>query len=258
MAQISEVYDVHKCFYTPVAQYQIEFTEQEQRAIDKYCDLDYARRNSYKVDAGKGINAEFDPYSTVEERSKHPAWDDDFLILYPGMNLLQAESDFHSLKDTISNLGEHYIKEIWGAGMKDGCYLDVSDSWIIRQKATDSYETPFHRKHNHSFAWLTGIIYLSDTPNGTVLHPDKDIDHPLLPFAWNLKPTEHNSNHWEIEAKKGRVVIFPAQMYHSIVNNMDGDVRYTLPFNLWPYGMVNNENSAILNYTKVNRHELEK
>lgn len=257
MATVSDEFEVQRLFPTPIGQYDVEFTDQEQDAIDKYCNLDYARHNSYKVDGGKGVNIQFDPYQKPEERAKHPVWDDDFLIMYPGTNILNSE-EFQTLKNTVCELGEHYMREVWGANAHPECYLDVSDSWIIRQKATANYETPFHRKHNHAFAWFTGVIYVQDTPNGTVLHPDKDIDHPLLPFAWPLHNTPYNANHFQVEAKKGRIIIFPGSMYHSIVNNQDGQVRYTIPFNLWPYGNISTDNSTMLSYNKVDLFSVER
>lgn len=249
MATVNDEIVVHQLFSIPLGQYQIDFTEKEQKSLNKHCDLDYARYNCDVVDAGDGTTVRLDS-SPPEERAKHPVWEDDFLTMYVDKNLLSLK-EFSTLRKTISQIARHYVHAVWGMDIPPDCEFDVCDSWIVRQKASANYPAPFHRKHCHSFSWLTGVIYLDDTPNGTVIHnPYDDCAKVLFPFVWNRKTTPYNQNHFETEAKKGRVVIFPSSTHHSICNNQDGEVRHTLAFNIWPYGKLNNFTATKLEYLK--------
>ena len=250
MASISGDFDVAQVFPTSIGQYQIEFSREEEETIKKFTDPEYYTEHSIWVDGGKGRNVKFNPYDSAEKKRGDPVWDDDFLILYVGSNLL-THPEWHGVRDAIEDICNHYVRTVLGMAMPENASCGVADSWIIKTTNTHDYPIPYHRKHNHSFAWLTGILYLDDSPNGTVLHCNEEFETRYLPFAWPQTDNEWNANNWATVAKKGKVIIFPAKMNHSIMNNADGSVRHTLPFNIFPFGEVNSENAAQLYYQQT-------
>ena len=243
---------VHKPFPTLIGEYRTQFTAEEEAELKKITDPEYYRRNSLVADGGHGGYFKADPYSTPEERYNDPVWDDDFLVLYVGMNLLK-QPKLQSIGDTILEVARHYIIEVAGMLMPNEVILDFADSWIIRTTSTNAYPSPSHRCHNHSFAWLTGVIYLEDNPNGTVLHNRNSFGDQFMPFCWQLKEDPNNDDNADdisIPAEKGKIILFPSDIKHSIMNNADNSTRHTIAFNIFPFGDVNKTNAAMLRYTQ--------
>lgn len=247
MAEISENYNVLPAFPQLVGEYKIKFSDEEEKIIQKWTDEDFIRENSLKADGGKDISMTADPYANPELRRNHAVFDDDFLILYVGMNLLYQE-DWSSVRQAVEEVARHHVTQTLGFCIPSDCHIGVCDSWIIRTKNTNEYPTPYHRKHNHSFAWLTGVLYLDDSPNGTALCRTEPWGNDYLPFAWTTIENQHNRDTLDVPAEKGKIILFPAGMHHMIMNNADGSQRHTMPFNIFPFGNINNTNAAMLQY----------
>jgi hypothetical protein len=249
MANIANNFNVHQPFSPAIGEYRVEFTEEEEKTIKKWTDPDYYMENSLVADCGDGSYIA-KPYSTPEERRHHVIWQDDFLILYVGMNLLK-QPEWESLGQTIRELGTHYTEQIAGMTVPEGAYIDACDSWIIRNHCTTNYPQPYHRRHCHSFAWLTGVLYLDDSPNGTVLHAKQPFSDSYEPFCWQLNNNQYNEDEIFVPAEKGKCIIFPSRIDHSIMNNADLSTRHVVAFNLWPYGNISNSNAARMSYEYV-------
>lgn len=248
MAKVGDEYRVQALFPLAVGEYNIELTDEEWETVDRYRDPEYYRRYCRVADGGGAIAYKASPYASEEENYNQEVWDDDFRILWVGLNLLRQE-EMKPIGDAICAAATHYAQEVMGFEMNDNrCYLDVSDSWMIDLTASTNYPWNNHRKHNHSFAWLTGVFYLDDSDNGTVLHATDERDNMYMPFMWPRKETQHNMNHWDCFAERGKMILFPSQVYHSIMNNQDGSIRTCIAFNIWPYGEINANNASMLNY----------
>lgn len=247
MADISEHYNVLAPFPQLVGEYRMKFSDEEEKTIAKWTDDDFIRANSLKADGGKDISMVSDPYANPELRKNHEVFDDDFLICYVGMNLLYQE-DWTSIRHAVEDVARHHVTTTLGYMIPKKCHIGVCDSWIIRTRNTNAYPIPYHRKHNHSFAWLTGVLYLDDSPNGTALCRTEPFGTEYLPFTWQTIENQYNTDFYPVPAEKGKIVIFPAGLHHMIMNNADGSQRHTLPFNIFPYGNVNDTNAAMLQY----------
>jgi len=247
MADISENFRVLTPFPKLVGEYRLKFSDEEEKTIAKWTDDDFIRTNSLKADGGQNLAMVADPYSNPEIRKNHEVFDDDFLICYVGMNLLQQE-EWASIGRAVEEVARHHVIDTLGYSIPPDCHMGVCDSWMIRTINTNSYPQPLHRKHNHSFAWLTGVLYLDDSENGTALVRSDAFGTEYLPFTWVTTENEYNTDQYLIKAEKGKIVIFPAGMHHMIMNNADGTKRHTVPFNIFPFGNVNNTNAARLQY----------
>lgn len=249
MANIADSYEVHQPFSPVIGEYKLQFTQEEEQTIKKWIDPDYYKENSLVSDSG---NIQFcaRPYSTPEERRDNPIWDDDFLILYVGMNLLR-HPEWESLRQSIKEISHHYVQQIVGFAQPEDSYIDVCDSWIIRNHCTTNYPQPMHRRHCHSFAWLTGVLYLDDSPNGTVLHAKDSFSNLYEPFCWQLNNNAYNEDEKSFAAEKGKCIIFPSRIDHSIMNNADLSTRHVVAFNLWPYGNISDSNAARMSYEYI-------
>lgn len=242
MAIIDDTYNPGISWPTFLTEYQISFTEEEEKVLEKYNDPELAKaHNAYRggVDNGE-----------VPVRN--------FEILWLSHNIVARQDEFKSLRETFLELAYHYLSEVYQYEVPDEFELAICDSWILHLRGDETmppereYE-PF-RRHNHSFAMLSGILYLDDSDNGLKIDEPDSTDSPFFPIIFDKKPDRNNyAGGKYFECRRGKVIMLPGKVFHELVqNNNEHDFRRSLIFNLWPTGVVSRRDSGLLLSEDIN------
>ena len=217
-------------FPKTIGEYQIEISQYDNDLIEYYLDRNNAERLSHTSDGYKGPLQSFDDF---------------FQILYLQQNLLVNDPNFANLKNLLLGIVDNYLTEALGFVLPEDCILDIADSWFIKLSGGNKYPNEFQH-HNHAFALLSGILYLDDSENG-LYFLDQTFGKMYWPFVWHTQPTPYNQEKIYIQPKRGKVVLFCGNMDHALVtSDNDRDVRRSLVFNIWPKGVVSEQNAGSL------------
>jgi hypothetical protein len=253
MAKVGDNYSFEPLFPKVVGVYDIEFDQEELKVLDKWKSMDHHIETSL-VTAGKAQTMKAKPYESLDSRKKWGVWNDNFLILHLQKNILKNCKELQSIGDTILQLANHFVFHAGGVTLPENSYLDFSDSWMIRLQGREDGE--MFRKHNHAFSWLTGVCYLDDSDCNIMLHNGEQIgttfesdNYPFIFPEDQMHETPYNKDSQVFDIKRGRVLIFNSRMSHSLNDRSStDDTRFSFAFNIWPYGMVNPEGGAMLEY----------
>jgi|TARA_R100001530_G_scaffold132591_1_gene105159 uncharacterized protein (TIGR02466 family) len=85
--------------------------------------------------------------------------------------------------------------------------------------------------HNHPHRFLSAVYYVKTPPNCG----DLCFLNTRCPNLFVLKTTKHtneNSSFWKIKAAVGNLIIFPADILHSVESNQSEEARISLVFNI--------------------------
>lgn len=115
----------------------------------------------------------------------------------------------------------------------------ISTSWMNKVE----HGGVGHR-HCHTNSIYSCIFYFDSYDGGDICF------YNPFPVAYELESdyTEHNifnSHEWSIPPQKNRMIIFPSQLYHKVEKNTSGKNRYSLAFNLFPYGQFGGLDSGL-------------
>jgi len=117
--------------------------------------------------------------------------------------------------------------------------IAICNSWgnVVRQGESIRY-------HRHSNAYICGSFYLTDGSAFNILNQH----HANL---FNFSPAkESGSNYRALESftippKPGRIVLFPANLMHSVLPSQSTAPRYSIAFNAIPVGRVGQATSLM-------------
>lgn len=149
---------------------------------------------------------------------------------------LNILNKFPSLKRSIENSLQIYI-------------VDVLQYKNIKYKLTNSWSTltpigGVGQRHMHSNSWISGIYYPhSIESGGEIRFYSRKISHFSL-----CKPEEYNifnSNVWDINPLENTLLLFDSCLEHSIQKNFSNTERYSIAFNILPYGRIGDGDSSI-------------
>ena len=251
MSTIDETFCHQPIFPKVFGEYKLHFSNEEEQVLAKWKTREHAIEYSL-VAADEFQTTYAKPYETVEERSKWKVWDAPFQILHLQRNILKNCDELRSIGQSIIDISNHYVKNAYGIELNDDCILDFSDSWMIKLQGNPE-GGPF-RKHNHATSWLTGVLYLDDSNCGVQLHNNLGSTFDEDNYPWVFQPDAvetnlYNINEIDIDIEKGKCIIFNSKMEHSL-NNFGpiDDTRYSLAFNIWPYGNISNKGGSMLSY----------
>lgn len=251
MPTIDNHFNHEPIFPKVFGEYKLHFSDEEENVLKKWKTREHAIEHSLIIaDEFEVFTAK--PYETVEERSKWKVWDAPFQILHIQKNILKNCPELRSIGQAILDISNHYVKNAYGIKLHNNCVLDFSDSWMIRLQGNPE-GGPF-RKHNHAASWLTGVLYLDNSNCGIQLHNDlgSTFDHDNHPWVWHsdmVEPNYFNVDEVDIGIEKGKCIIFNSKMNHSLNNfGSHDDVRYSIAFNIWPYGNINEREGSMLSY----------
>lgn len=88
--------------------------------------------------------------------------------------------------------------------------------------------------HSHSNSFYSGVLHFEDLDTGELVFHDIRPKNFLL--GTPTKHNQYNSPHFISPPKKNRVLFFPSEIHHKIMDNNSDDYRHSLAFNILPTG----------------------
>lgn len=128
----------------------------------------------------------------------------------------------------------------------------IATSWVVKLEPQD-----FGHKHYHCNSFFSGVLYLEvdETTSPIVFYKNgsniNEMGDPVIieiPFNEDFHYNEFNSPSWKYQPKKGDLILFPSNLAHMMPENSSNITRYSLAFNIFPYGILgkNTENALEL------------
>lgn len=230
MSQLSKDIQAHHIFPKVYGEYHIDFSAEDEALFAKYTNPSFIAENSKISD---GIDGPLKSFSEF------------FQILYLEQNLVKLNPAFVNIKNCITDAVWHYTTEVLGLAPPEGCEFDISDSWFI--KLTGGELAPhLFQQHNHSFAFLSGVLYLEDSDNG-LYFTSNEFHNNLWPFVWQTQENVFNTDKIYIKPARGKLVLFSAKMDHALAaSTNENDTRHSLVVNIFPRGIVSTNHAAML------------
>jgi len=111
--------------------------------------------------------------------------------------------------------------------------LSIHDAWMTRSNFAESSQS-----HHHSFSIFSGLLYMTDSSKTLTSFSISDPFYEKLYYLFGpvLKKQRYEYNS---VPKKGRLIIWESDVTHQMKPNRDTHTRYTLAFNTWPTGTIN-------------------
>ena len=133
------------------------------------------------------------------------------------------------------NLKKEIMKEFYEYAHKILNYTNnkfkMTTSWFTKtEKGKES------NYHNHSNCMISGVLYLqTDDKSGSI----NFIDYSNRRFKLISKEYHvYNCMDFTFVPKNGLILFFPSEMHHKILRNESDITRYSIAFNLVPYGDI--------------------
>ena len=111
--------------------------------------------------------------------------------------------------------------------------LNITDCWInVNQK--NNWNFP----HNHlgSGAIISGVYYVTadkDCGDITFLNPDNSFNSIFNETGSHEFFTPYNSSRWSVEPKQGKLILFPASLFHLVEPSQSEQERISVSFNIY-------------------------
>lgn len=140
--------------------------------------------------------------------------------------------EFTGLKNSIMDKLFEYTNNVLNVN-HENIHFEMQNSWIFKMEQGDHGV-----QHDHANSLISGVLYLNvDDDSGKIyfhkLHDNLFPPVIQIPFnEYNL----FNSNSWFLSPKNNMLVLFPANISHSIGTQYSKTTRYSLAFNFFPKG----------------------
>jgi len=106
----------------------------------------------------------------------------------------------------------------------------------------------WHQTHSHNYSIISGVFYLTNSNARTWFSVPSIWERLNTNSTYESMPvTRHNLTDpiSKIPSEKGKLIIFPSSLTHSVDEHMDPDNdRYTMSFNTFPSGEVGDFSAA--------------
>jgi uncharacterized protein (TIGR02466 family) len=138
------------------------------------------------------------------------------------------------LKEIIEESVLIYTNKI--LGMKNNLKFKITNSWVNKHKEND-----YIPEHSHSNCLISGVLYLQTNPDsGDFLIKNlNSFSNLIVPDFENT--TIFNLSHFRIKPENNMIVLFPSHLIHMAEKNKSPMDRYSLAFDFFPFGSVNNQ-----------------
>jgi uncharacterized protein (TIGR02466 family) len=143
-----------------------------------------------------------------------------------------------ALRITIIKSVSEFMHE--AMGVNKNINFKILNSWANRHSPGDLAHV-----HHHSNSILSGVIFVITPEDSGNLRFHKN---PMIPTLWtttieldldaNAEKHIINSNTFDIKPGRGKCVIFPSHVSHSVTKNLSKQDRYTLAFNVFVEGPI--------------------
>ena len=96
----------------------------------------------------------------------------------------------------------------------------------------------YNRPHIHPNTLFSGVYYVKTPPNcGKLICNDpRPGMHTTMPVRVKGTPPKHLWRECHLEVKEGRIIIFPAWVWHCVEPNESNDIRISVSFNFIQQG----------------------
>jgi uncharacterized protein (TIGR02466 family) len=147
------------------------------------------------------------------------------------------KEELGGLRSFIQKSINTYFEEIIAPSKEAKLY--ITQSWV-------NYSEPgqWHHSHEHPNSILSGVFYVqSDNEKDRIYFENNSYQQIQFPTEkYNL----YNSKTWWLEAKQGRLVIFPSSLRHSVSAVTADKTRVSLSFNTFANGVIGAEENLTL------------
>jgi len=91
----------------------------------------------------------------------------------------------------------------------------------------------YNRPHIHPNSLFSGVYYIKTPPNcGKLVCTDpRPGTHTVMPTRVKGTPPKHLWRECHLDAKEGRMIIFPAWLWHAVEPNESNGIRISVSFN---------------------------
>jgi hypothetical protein len=116
--------------------------------------------------------------------------------------------------------------------------LVISDSWVTKTEYKQRSSI-----HCHSWSVFSGVLYFSEHKSSTLKFEYND--HTIERFGKLFENNNHR--HLEVVPEKGKFLIFPSDIHHSIQTHTElKNIRYSLAINTFFSGEISKEVTGVL------------
>ena len=113
------------------------------------------------------------------------------------------------------------------------------EEWLDRQPrlgnmwANINYQGGYNRPHIHPNTLFSGVYYVHAQPNSgkLVCNDPRPGIQTVMPVRKPGQPPKHLWRETHLEPKPGRIIMFPAWLWHSVEPNQSNDIRISVSFN---------------------------
>ena len=99
--------------------------------------------------------------------------------------------------------------------------------------ANINYQGGYNRPHVHPNTLFSGVYYVKTPPNcgKLVFNDPRPGIQTVMPTRIKGTPPKHLWRDCHLDVKEGRIIIFPAWLWHSVEPNESSDIRISVSFN---------------------------
>ena len=150
------------------------------------------------------------------------------------VNGWHSQTDMHTKPEYKSLLDELFIfiQEIW------------KEEWLDKEPvlgnmwANINHPGGYNRPHMHPNTLFSGVYYIKTPPNcGKLVCSDpRPGIQTVLPVRVKGTLPRHLWRECHLDVKEGRIIIFPAWLWHCVEPNESNDIRISVSFNFIQHG----------------------
>jgi len=202
-------------------------------------EIEFPNYKDIQDDLIRYIETKFDKnFKSSYNNHEHPIKNGALIRLYDVLNPngilpLKPEIENESLKKIFDFTTEH-LKNYW----KVLNYSDQLDPYILQLWVNVVKEGGFVASHNHNPVPISGVFYISAEPTQGNLFLENPLDLIIGKSPLDKKEMVPSRFHHEIEAKSGKLILFPGWMKHFTKENNTNDIRISMALNFGCCGQV--------------------
>jgi len=118
------------------------------------------------------------------------------------------------------------------------------EEWLDREPilgnmwANINYPGGYNKPHLHPNTLFSGVYYIKTPPNcGKLICNDpRSGNQTVMPVRVKGTPPKYLWRECHLDVKEGRIIIFPAWMWHEVEPNESNDIRISVSFNFIQQG----------------------
>ena len=113
------------------------------------------------------------------------------------------------------------------------------EEWLDREPrlgnmwANINYQGGYNKPHIHPNSLFSGVYYVHAQPNSgkLICNDPRPGIQTVMPVRKPGQPPKHLWRETHLEPKPGRIIMFPAWLWHSVEPNQSNDIRISVSFN---------------------------